>query len=153
MNIKNILPLTALFWTACLTDLPVGWEDATPIDQLQQSECEGDPYELEENNEESLLSGGIENGELQLQFSKADFRCDQEVEGFHMVEDGALSILIQPQDMNPSMVAKCNCLYNIDLSIPGLGEIDTIDVYKRSDRYGGEPSMTYVDTMDFVSEE
>ena len=148
MRINNTFPLLAIFCTACLPDLPSGWEDAKPIDELQQSECEGDPYEAEDNDESSL-TGGIENEELQLQYSKATFRCDQAVEGFHMIEDGKLSILIQPQEMNPSMVAKCDCLYDIDISIIGLEDINTIDVYKRSDGYAGEPSMRHVDTIDF----
>ena len=153
MKKNNIFPFMAVFFTACVSDLPEGWGQSEMIDELQQSECEGDPYETEESSEEDSLHGRIENGELQLQYSKAAFRCDQVVEGFYMIEDGALSILIQPQEMNPSMVAKCDCLYDIDISILGLEGINEIDVYKRSDGYSGEPSMIHVDTMNLESEE
>ena len=156
MTPKNAVPLFTLLITACGPDLPKNWSSATSIDDFQQSSCEGDPYEdneEDEEDEEDTLSMRIDNGILNIDYNEVVFRCEQGVEGFQMSEENNISVLLQPQDMNPSMVAKCDCLYNFSLSFPvDTQESYTVDVYTRTDRYGGDAELSLVDTIDLAAE-
>jgi len=156
MTPKNLPPFAILLLTACGADLPENWDNAAPIDDFQQSDCAGDPDdELEENEEDSAnnLSMNIENGLLNIDFNKAVFRCEQEVEGFQKAEANHISVLLQPKEMNPSMVAKCSCLYNFSLSFPVENSGGyTVDLYTRSDRYGGEAELQSIHTIEMDSE-
>ena len=91
MKSQNLLSLGLLFFTACGIDFPEGWDDAQNVENLVQSECEGDPYADEEetstDEEVSAISGSFSDGELQLTYSKAIFRCEQEVAGYHIATD------------------------------------------------------------------
>ena len=62
MYIRKIITITPLFLFACGSDLPEGWEAAEEIENITQSECEGDPYadeEEAENSGESLEASQI----------------------------------------------------------------------------------------------
>lgn len=48
------------------------------------------------------------------------FRYAQPVTGYVRVSGNAVDVLVQPADMNPSSVSKCDCLYDISLHIPRL---------------------------------
>ena len=156
MTPKTFIPFTIVFFTACGPDLPENWEKSVPIDDFQQSSCEGDPYEdneEDEGDEEENLSMRIENGILNIDYNDVVFRCEQGVEGFQMSEDNNISVLLQPKEMNPSMVAKCDCLYNFSLSFPVENlESYTVDLYTRTDRYGGDAELSLVNTNDIVAE-
>ena len=149
MNRINAFSSFFLFSIAC-GNLPEGWEDAQPIDDFTQAECAGDPYldEVEgvpvENNVEPITFS-VEGNRLDIQYNQAIFRCEQTVEGFQMMDGDSISVLIQPQDMSPSQVAKCDCFYDIEISIGEIssGEYD-VEVFHRNDEYGGESEVQRV---------
>lgn len=102
-----------LMLIAC-TDLPDGWEGAEPIDDLTQSACDGDPY----GEYTSSVSGVSAEGGVDVVVDAVPFRCDQEVEGFYKTDGETAHVLLQPVDMHPRSVAKCDCLYRFDLGVP-----------------------------------
>ena len=76
----------------------------------------------------------------------ATYRCEQAVEGFVLFTEKGISVLIQPKDMNPSKVARCTCLLDIAVMVPGAVSTapaqheQILDVYLRGDRYGAKGS-------------
>jgi len=106
-----ILSLLAL--TACGADLPEGWEDAKPVTSLDQSACDGTPYEEHDERAE----GDLGTSPLEISLREGHFRCEQDVEAFYRIAEGDIDVLVQPVDMNPSVVAGCDCLYDVDMTI------------------------------------
>jgi hypothetical protein len=102
-------------------DLPADWEEAEEIPGLDQSECEGDPYggTGEDGFDERATFTG-EVGSVRVLYNDAHFRCEQPVEAFVRRGDNTLDVLVQPIDMNPDMVAGCDCLYDIVVEIKNL---------------------------------
>jgi hypothetical protein len=123
-----LLPLLA---TACAPDLPEDWADALLVPTLTQGACDGDPY-AGDPDERLEAEGGA--GQATLHYLEAHFRCEQDVEAFYLLDGDALSVLVQPIDMDPSMVAACDCLYDIDMEIPDLpaGAL-TVELFRRWD--------------------
>jgi hypothetical protein len=113
-------------------DLPEGWENATAIEGLTQSECKGSLTSSDRMTE--ALKVIPEAAAVRLEYSAAPFRCQQDVEAFARIESGKVDVLVQPVDMNPSSVAKCGCVYDINMTIKGLpkGAVDG-ELYRRSD--------------------
>lgn len=116
-----------LFLSACGPDLPEGWEDAQPIEDFTQRACEGDPY----GGVEPVVTAQKADGGVNVVYDQAHFRCAQDVEGFYLASDGALSVLVQPIDMNPRAVAGCDCLYTLEMGLPVEG--DAVTVWRRWD--------------------
>lgn len=116
-----------LLAVACAPDLPEGWEDAEPIADFTQSGCGGDPYE----DSEPVVSATATDGSVDVAWDNAHFRCSQDVEGFYKTDGDALSVLVQPIDMHPSSVAKCDCLYAIDMGVPVAAT--SVTVWRRWD--------------------
>lgn len=109
--------------TGSNADLPVGWENAKPVTGLVQVECAG--AELDFKGEGATFVAGF--GKLDVTYDKAHFRCEQSVEGYFQTSEQALEIIVQPVDMNPSSVARCDCAYGITLTVQPLeaGEFST----------------------------
>jgi hypothetical protein len=126
-------------------DLPSGWEGAKKIADFTQMECDGGSDESEESIAVEGVAGGIE-----LAYDHARFRCSQDVEGFARRSEGQLDILIQPVDMNPSSVAKCDCTYDIVAKVAAAAGEHTVTVYRRPDNIGGEHDPVKVDSADVV---
>ena len=124
----TLLPLAT---AACAPDLPEDWADALPVASLTQGACDGDPY-AGDPNERLEAEGGA--GQATLHYREAHFRCEQDVEGFYLLDGGTLSVLVQPIDMDPSAVAGCDCLYDIDMEVAQLpaGTL-TVDLFRRWD--------------------
>jgi hypothetical protein len=126
-----IMVIGALMLVGCSADLPEGWETAEAIEGLKQAECKGSAYD--ETVKEQLVATA-EAGAVKVEYSAAHFRCEQKVEGFVRRGSGKVDVLVQPVDMNPSAVAGCDCLYDIDMAIQGLskGKVD-LGLYRRWD--------------------
>ena len=121
---------------ACAPDLPPGWEDAERVASLSQTPCEGDPYGEHDERVEVDFSGAP----VQVDYKEAHFRCAQDVEAFARIEGAALDLLVQPIDMDPKVVAGCDCLYDIAMSVaeyPGVP--DRVSLYRRWDDWN-EPN-------------
>lgn len=74
---------------------------------------------------------------LRISYDPAHFRCAQAVQGFVKTGPGTADVLVQPADMNPATVAKCDCLYGIDMTIPSESGEYTVTVYRRWDHQSG----------------
>jgi hypothetical protein len=125
-------------------DLPAGWEKAEKI-ELAQGECLGTSYEAsEESIEATPRAGGV------VVSAWARFRCDQEAEGYVKTDGERIDLLFQPKDMDPSTVAKCDCLYELTASLGAASGAHTVTVWRRWDNLNkpndplqiGEASVT-----------
>lgn len=103
-----------MFLLAACADLPEGWEDAERIADFSQSPCSGDPYE----GPEATVTTSVDDGATAFVYDAAQFRCSQDVEGFARIDGDVLGVLVQPVDMNPSSIAKCDCLYRLEFTVP-----------------------------------
>lgn len=125
------LPL-ALSLAACGPDLPDGWEDATPVAELSQSECDGNPYEdFDEGYVVTEAAAG-----LAVEARELPFRCAQAVEGFWMEDGDGVRVLLQPVTMDPREVAGCDCLYDVDFTLPEATE-GPVALFRRGDHASG----------------
>ncbi|WP_437718284.1 hypothetical protein WMF45_18800 [Sorangium sp. So ce448] len=112
-------------------DLPEGWEDAEAIEGLTQSECKAG---VSEDTVQEALVATPERGAVHIEYRAAQFRCDQEVEGFVRIADSRVDVLVQPVDMDPGSVAGCDCRYDIDMAIKGLSKgAFAVELYRRWD--------------------
>lgn len=137
--------LSLVLLVACGPDLPAGWEEAEPIPDFHQAACAGDPY----GDYEPVVTAEQSDGGLAITYEKAHFRCEQDVEGFFKVEGDTLAVLVQPIDMNPSMVAACDCLYTLDMGVGATGT--TVEMWRRWDNLNDPNDPELVDTVE-VSE-
>lgn len=123
-----VLGALALGSAACgsspRTDLPPGWEGAVRIEDFAQLPCEGDAYAGPP--EAIAVQPGA--GRLSIEYQHAHFRCQQDVEGFLRRGVGTVDVLVQPVDMDPKTVARCDCRYpiTIGLSMPPGSYVTTV---------------------------
>lgn len=111
-------------------ELPAGWAGAQRIGDFRQTACGGSA--LEPHDERIEVTAG--RGALLVDYSDAHFRCEQQVEGFVRGSAGSLDLLVQPVDMHPASVARCDCLYEITLALEGLPPGDhAVTLYRRWD--------------------
>jgi len=111
-------------------DLPLGWESAKRVAELIQLECSGSPYD----NPNERVSFNAGNQKLDVDYREAHFRCAQDVEGFSREVGAAIDVLVQPIDMNPQSVTKCDCLYDITILLePVASGAHDVTVYRRWD--------------------
>ena len=115
---RRFLVSLVLFATAC-SQLPSEWASANVVENFTQSACAPLP-ELEARGGERLAVQPAGTGRLRVEYRNAHFRCEQKVTAYAKVNGSAVDVLVQPADMNPSSVAKCNCLYDIAFEVPGL---------------------------------
>jgi hypothetical protein len=120
-------------------DLPRGWDNAEHVDHFTQSECQSSAQTAEVVE----MRGG--DGVLEIDYLQARFRCAQDVEGFVKTSGSEIDLLVQPVDMDPSSVAKCDCSYDITMKLDALpsGE-HRVSVYRRSDHLDDRDSPTLV---------
>lgn len=128
------LALAALLGAGCsealdAPDLPQGWSGAARIAELTQSKCQGDAY----SGLAETVAARAEDGAVAIDYGHAHFRCAQDVEGFVRRGDGALDVLVQPIDMDPSTVARCDCLYDVTMRLPVASGAYVVTVYRRWD--------------------
>lgn len=131
---------------ACSADLPAGWEDAEPL-EVVQSECKGQVLGGSQNEG---IRTSLADGRVDLVYADAHFRCEQEVEAFAIREFGSVKILFQPVDLDPSSVARCDCLYDFTANVPLWGDPVQFSVFRRWDNLNGakEPVLVGERTLD-----
>lgn len=127
-----MLAASTLGLAACGPDLPAGWEDARPVTSLVQSECDGSP--LKKAHDERV-EGDITASPLEVVLREGHFRCAQDVEGFYKLSGTGVDVLVQPVDMNPRVVAACDCLYDVEMTVALEVDLapDAVTVFRRWD--------------------
>lgn len=135
--------LAFLMLAACAPDLPEGWVDAQKIEDLTQSECGGDPY----GDYEERVEASSQGTSLAVDYLEAHFRCSQDVEGWYREGDAAVDVLVQPVDMNPGSVAKCDCLYEITMTVPVAPPV-LLTLYRRWDNLNDDNDPVEVGSVD-----
>jgi len=123
-------------------DLPADWAEALSL-PVDQSSCNGNAV---------MPSAGTlvlmrDMGRLRATYESAQFRCQQRLCAYRLEEAGRTRVLVQPCDMNPATVPKCDCLYDIGFDLPGVETGRTVELHRRWDRYGAtaEPVPVLVD--------
>jgi len=109
-----LLAGSALALLAC-TRLTGAGSSAPGVENFKQSECIGDPA-----NPNERMNVRAEAGRLHIAYHDAHFRCDQAVTAHVSVDGAGVSVLVQPVDMHPFTVSKCDCLYDIEFEIARL---------------------------------
>lgn len=110
-------------------DLPHGWENARPIHELTQAACSGSPY----LGPPESLTWSAQAGQLELAYHHAHFRCQQDVEAFVRQRAMALDVLVQPIDMHPTTIAKCDCAYEVMIRLSPEPGTYRLTLYRRWD--------------------
>ena len=116
-------------------NLPGTWADATLIADVKQASCNEDMTQIIESIPKA--STQFLNDNLVITYPNAHFRCDQNVQAFLKQINNTYAVLIQPTEMNPVLVAKCDCGYNIEVTIPNA-KLKDLRLFHRGDNFGGE---------------
>jgi hypothetical protein len=122
--------VTAGFALACggdSTDLPAGWEAAKPVGMVQ-SECSNSALADAPPETVEVRAWGPP---VEVAYHDARFRCAQKLCAYLRNDGTTAAMLVQPCEMNPGTVAKCNCQYQVGLSVPGTRS--AIEVHRRWD--------------------
>ena len=98
---------------AC-TRLPAEWRGAAAPEAFRQSACNDHP--IDSAPERLAVLGGA--GRVSVDYFDAHFRCEQRVAAYVKVSRARVDVLVEPVEMNPISVAKCDCLYDIHLEVP-----------------------------------
>ena len=124
---------------ACAPDLPEGWETAERVAAFAQTPCDGGGA--------STFSGSAtsEGNFVAIEAQPVSARCDQALEAWWQATgSGGGEVLVQPVDMNPASVAKCDCgPVAVSFRVPTT-TLSTFDVYKRDDRHGNDDPQPYL---------
>lgn len=123
-------------------DLPADWKSAQRIASFEQSACSGSPYEGPAESIEAVAG----TKSIHATIHRAHFRCDQPVEGYSRRSVGLLDVLVQPVEMSPETVVKCDCLYELDMTLPVAAGSYELTVYRRWDHLSGNDEPRFIGT-------
>jgi hypothetical protein len=117
--------------------LPEAWEGAEEI-SLHVSECDAADESIPES-----VSLDAADADVAAQFLSAGFRCSQDLCAYHLEEGGTGKVLVQPCEIHPDVVAKCDCRYDIEFEFPRPSG-DRVEIWKGTDAYGGDAEQHLV---------
>lgn len=129
---KALLVTMAAMFAACGPGLPAGWASAERLASTQQACQSVGPGEGPAATFEAKAAAGG----AAVSFGHVTFRCAQPVEAFVRRANGRVDVLLQPEDLSPSSVARCMCRYDVDLSVSASGR-GTWSGFTRQDDVGG----------------
>lgn len=133
--------------TAPAADLPSSFTGALRLTDFHQAECDGSPYGDAGSALRERIEGTVEGHSILATYVGAHFRCAQDVEGFVRTSASALDVLVQPVDMNPASIAKCDCLYRITFSVPATEGHHVLSLYRRWDHKSGSDQPTRIGSL------
>ena len=116
--------------------LPAGWEGASTL-TTQQTACNGDTMSADPGLELSEAAGVIAGT-----YKDAEFRCSQQVCAYVLDTSATTRVLIQPCDLHPTSVPKCDCLYDVTFTLPARADRTAVELYRRVDFYGATSPPT-----------
>lgn len=110
---------------------------------FSQGACSGSAYDpsIHETLDVTAAPGAVT-----IAYHNAHFRCSQAVEGFVLPSPGTLDVLVQPIDMNPASVAKCDCLYEVTIGLDARAGSYAVRLSRRWDHKSGKDGVTFVDS-------
>lgn len=146
--VSLLLPTSIIAALGCtdatygVPDLPDDWQGATHVDRLTQSACGSDPTQgLPE-----AINLSTDAGTIEVAYAHAPFRCTQDVEAYLRKQQDTLDVLVQPVNLNPPVIARCSCQYDLSLVLPALKREHLaaghyqVNVFRRADHIGDESS-------------
>ena len=113
--------------------LPSTWTDAVLIEDMKQTSCNEDITQILESVPKA--STNFQNNNIVINYPNAHFRCDQNVQAFVKQTTNGYAVLIQPTEMNPMWVAKCDCGYNLETTILNAKSKE-LRLFHRRDNFG-----------------
>ncbi len=108
-------------------DLPEGWTAAKSM-ALTQSECNNSVPSTVPPEAIEVRTWGPP---ADVAYHNAHFRCAQKLCAYGRIDGDAAAVLVQPCEMDPMSVAKCDCRYEVGLSASGTPA--AIEVHRRWD--------------------
>lgn len=82
-----------------------------------------------------VVSLTVSGNDIKVTYKFAHFRCAQKVKMYSKLEGKNITITVRPIDMNPSMVAGCDCEYNLSGKVgPFSSGKYTVTVFRQWDR-------------------
>ena len=108
------------------------------IDNFKQETCNEDMDEVTATAPKAFTK--IVDGNLVITYPNAHFRCDQDVQAFVKEREDEYAILVQPKELNPVMVAKCDCGYTLTATLPNV-TVNEVRLFHRGDNHGGEGTI------------
>lgn len=124
-------------------DLPEGWEEAEPILEFEQSDCGADPSE----GYETGINVQVSSGAADVTWTNQPFRCEQPVEAYIRREGAGIDVLVQPVEIHPEEVVRCDCLYDLGMGFNMSDSETSITFYTRNDEAGGPSSPSRIGTV------
>jgi hypothetical protein len=115
-------------------DLPPGWMDARPL-EVHQSAC-GASADAG-GGQPRLVLGKTANG-LTGRYLDAAFRCNQHLCGFVLDARETTRVLVQPCELHPPTVTRCDCFYDVSFDLPARAGRTTVELFRRRDLYGAD---------------
>ena len=118
----------------CAHDLPAGFSCESAL-SVEQSECLGNATGVSLTPNVHWSTDG-----QALHIADARFRCNQSVCAYLDTSSAEAKVLLQPCEMKPSTVARCECGYSFDVPVTLPAAIGSVSVELRSDAYASEPT-------------
>ena len=115
-------------------ELPLGWSDAREI-ALEQSSCSAS--EPSSPIDHAVLAF-LRDARLHVE-TTVRARCSQELCAYRQRRGETEQFLLQPCEMHPDQVAKCDCPYRLTMSTKNERAEQDVELYQRSDAYAGDP--------------
>ncbi len=109
--------------------LPAGWAGAAPL-TVQQSTCNGDIMSAKPS-----LDVTDTGGTISVTYGDAEFRCNQQVCAYVMDAGATTRVLVEPCDLHPTSVTRCDCLYDVTFTLPTRASRTAVELYRRGDFY------------------
>jgi len=120
--------------SGCANDLPAGFSCESAL-RVEQSECLGNATGVGLTPNVHWSTDG-----QALHVADARFRCNQTVCAYLDGSSTEAKILLQPCEMKPGTVARCDCGYSFDVPVALPAVISSVSVELRSDAYASEPT-------------
>lgn len=134
-SVVAIAAVAAALGTACggggaSDTLPAGWEGAQAL-AVQQTACKSGAPPASPSLE-LTESGGVITGVLR----DVQLRCEQQACAYVADSGATTRVLVQPCDLHPTSVPKCDCAYDVTFTLPAQADRTAVAVYERDDFYG-----------------
>ena len=127
--------------SGCASDLPAAFDCQRSL-SVEQSQCLGNATGVNLTPNVHWSTDG-----KALHVEDARFRCNQSVCAYLDASSVEAKVLLQPCEMSPSTVARCDCSYSFDVPVSLPKTTSHVSVELRSDAYVSEPTSQALGTL------